>query len=92
VNELFNAIKTRSLTQKEGNMDKEYIIKIKNKPLFLHKSSNMFTTNVKQARKYKTEKNAKKWIDSRDTANGEYNEYNYRFNGLEFIITEECRL
>jgi hypothetical protein len=66
---------------------KLFIIKVKDKPLFLHKTSNMFTTDVNQSRKYKTYKNAEKWIASRSTSDGEYNEYNYRFNGLNFIIS-----
>jgi len=64
-----------------------FIIKIKGKPLFLHKSSNMFTTDVKQARKYINYSSAEKWIESRSTDSEEYNEYNYRFSGIEFIIT-----
>jgi len=64
-----------------------FIIKIKGLPLFLHKSSNMFTTDVKQARKYIMYDSAKEWIESRSTDSGEYNEYNYRFSGIEFIIT-----
>lgn len=64
-----------------------FMIKIKNQPLFLHKSSNMFTTDVRQARKYKTDKAAEKWIS--EMTSPEYNEYRFRFNGLKFIIVEE---
>ena len=64
-----------------------FVIKIKGLPLFLHKSSNMFTTDVRQARKYKKEHSAKEWIDN-ITDNIEYNEYKFRFSGLNFVITQ----
>lgn len=60
----------------------EYLIKISGQNLYLHKSSNMFTTDINQARKYKTRRNAEKWIQSRF----EDNEYNERFKGLEFLV------
>ena len=57
-------------------------IQIRSKRLYLHKSSNMFTTDYKQARNYKNYKNAVKWIESRMVDN----EYNHRFSGLELQI------
>lgn len=65
-----------------------WMIKIKSLPLFLHKSSNMFTTDVKQSRKYKTHKGAQKWIDNITCDDG-YDEYKFRFSGLEFILTTD---
>jgi len=64
----------------------KFIVKIKGLPLFLHKTSNMFTTDIKQARKYIKNNSAKKWIQNKDDSSGEYNEYNFRFSGIEFII------
>lgn len=58
-------------------------IKIRNESLYLHKASNMFTTDIKQARKYKTFKNAQKWVDN--ISNGQ-SDYFKRFKGLEFVI------
>ena len=57
-------------------------IAIRNKRLYLHKSSNMFTTDYRQAREYKNYKNAVKWIQSRLVDN----DYNRRFSGLELQI------
>ena len=59
-----------------------YTIKISGQNLFLHKSSNMFTTDIKQARIYKTRKGAENWISDRF----EDNEYNKRFSDLEFLV------
>jgi len=59
-----------------------FLIKISGQNLFLHKSSNMFTTDTKQARRYKTRQNAEKWISMRF----EDNEYNKRFSDLEFLV------
>jgi len=60
-----------------------WVIKVKNQNLYLHKSSNMFTTDIKQSRKYVNSKNARKWIDHRKDNNDEYNN---RFSDLEFIL------
>lgn len=65
-----------------------WMIKIKSLPLFLHKSSNMFTTDVKQARRYKSYKGAQKWIDNITCYDG-HDEYKFRFSGLEFILTTD---
>jgi hypothetical protein len=59
-----------------------FLIKISGQNLFLHKSSNMFTTDIKQTRRYKTRQNAEKWISMRF----ENNEYNKRFSDLEFLV------
>lgn len=59
-----------------------FTIKISGQNLFLHKTSNMFTTDIKQARVYKTRRNAENWICNRF----EDNEYNKRFSGLEFLV------
>lgn len=61
-----------------------YTIRIKDQLLYLHKSSNMFTTDRNQARRYKTYTGAENWIKMRN----EINDYNVRFIGLEFIIVE----
>ena len=57
-------------------------IAIHGERLYLHKSSNMFTTDYRQAREYKNYKNAVKWIESRMINN----EYNMRFRGLKLEI------
>lgn len=66
----------------------KWLIKVKSLPLFLHKSSNMFTTDVRQARRYKTSLGAKKWIEDKSCAD-KSDDYNFRFSGLEFVLVGE---
>lgn len=61
-----------------------YIIQVKGQNLFLHKTSNMFTTDIAQARIYLVRANARHWIESRQ----EDNEYNKRFAEFEFEIRD----
>ena len=60
-----------------------WVIKTKGQNLYLHKSSNMFTTDIEQSRKYVNSRNAEKWIDYRKNNDDEYNN---RFSDLEFVL------
>jgi len=66
-------------------MEIKYKITTQDKQLYLHKSSNMFTTDNRQAREYINLGNAEKWIEARKVDN----EYNNRFKGLKLDILVE---
>jgi len=66
-------------------MEIRYKIRTQDKQLYLHKSSNMFTTDKRQAREYKNLGNAEKWIGARKVDN----KYNNRFKGLKLEILLE---
>lgn len=64
-------------------MEVFFVIKVIGTPLYLHKSSNMFTTDFNQCRKYKTMNHAYNWIASRKVEN----DYNKKFSGMNFQVS-----